>query len=182
MGVFLSSDGGATWTAAPIVSQKNSCAYAVARDPANPNILYAGGNSGTWEALLCKSTNGGASWTDITKGIRGTILDLAVDPVSPRTVYGVTWGYVWKSQDGGGSWTGTSAGPAKRLIINPNNPNELFVGTGYSGVYYSADQGATWQDFSADMDIKSIQCLDLDPAARILYAGTTGGGIIKRRF
>ena len=183
MAVFLSSNGGATWTTSSVSSQNGSFAYAVARDPANPNILYAGGVSGTWQALVCKSTNNGASWTDITKGIRGTVLDMAVDPVSPRIVYAATSGSVWKSRNGGGSWTEIPVGGViMHLIINPNNPRELFLGSGYGGVYYSADQGATWQDFSADMEFKYIQCLDMDPAARILYASTYGGGIVKRSF
>jgi photosystem II stability/assembly factor-like uncharacterized protein len=181
MAVYVSSDGGTNWTTVRVNSQKNSCASAVARDPANPNILYAGGYSGTWQALLCKSMNGGASWTDITKGVRGYILSIAIDPVSPKIVYAVTWSDIWKSEDGGGSWKALSVGGTKCLIINPKNPNELFAG-GYSGIYYSANKGAAWQDFSADMDIENIQYLDLDPAARILYAGTEGGGIYKRHF
>jgi len=183
MGVFISSDGGTNWTQAPVSSKKDSYAYAVARDPVNPSILYVGGQNGQWKPLLCKSANGGASWTDITKGIRGTIIDVAVDPASPRIVYAVEWGgSVWKSGDGGGSWTELSIRGGYRLIINPNQPNELFLGTAYDGVFYSADQGATWKDFSADMDIKYIRCLDLDPAARILYASTEGGGIYKGSF
>ena len=180
--VYRSSDGGATWTTVPVSSKRNSMAYAVARDPANPNTLYIGGDSGAWKAFLCKSTNGGASWTDITNGMRAPVIDIAVDPVSPKIVYVATWGSAWKSEDGGVSWTELSVRWADTLIINPKNPNELFAGTGYSGVYYSADQGATWQDFSADLDIKNVEFLDMDPVARILYAGTYGSGIVKRRF
>jgi photosystem II stability/assembly factor-like uncharacterized protein len=182
MAVFLSSNGGASWTTVRVVTQKDSYAYAVARDPSNPNNLYVGGASGAGGALLCKSTNGGASWTDVTKNIRGTILDIQVDPASPNIVYAVTWGRVWRSTDGGASWTETSVDSVQCLIINPKNPKEIFAGTGYDGVCYSADRGVTWQDLSADLDIKYIECLDLDPAARILYAGTYGGGIFKRKF
>jgi photosystem II stability/assembly factor-like uncharacterized protein len=182
MAAFLSSNGGAGWTTVRVTSDNKSCAEAIARDPANPNTLYVGGYSGSWKGLLFKSTNGGASWTDVLKNIQGTIQEIQVDPVSPRTVYAVTWGSVWKSMNGGGSWTDLKVSPAKCLIINPKNTSELFVGTGYSGVYHSTDQGATWEDFSADMDVKYVNCLDLDPAARILYAGITGGGIAKRKI
>ena len=180
MGAFLSSNGGASWTTVPVGSQKNSDGCAIARDPSNPDTLYIGGQGGDWKGFLCKSTNGGASWTEITNGIQSGIVEIAVDPVSPKVVYAATWGAPWKSTDGGESWTVLSAWGVKRLVINPKNPNEVFAACGHNGVYYSPDKGATWQVFGSDTEVTNTLCVDFDPASRVLYAGTFGGGILKR--
>lgn len=182
MGVFLSSTGGASWTAVRVSPDPNSRATAIARDPARPAVLYAGGSSGSGEGLLFKSVNGGASWTDVTNGILGPIQDIEVDPVTSRIVYAATTEGFWKSLNGGESWTKSLAEPALRLIINPKNAKEIIVGTIFSGVFRSTDQGAAWVDLSAGLDIKSLLCLGLDPGARILYAGLSGGGIVKRKL
>ena len=74
-GVFKSIDGGGSWNASN--SGLPSSVHAVAIDPQNPSILYAG----TWYDGIFKSTNGGGSWTKVyTHGYPGdAIIALAVD-------------------------------------------------------------------------------------------------------
>ncbi|MBD3299704.1 MAG: hypothetical protein GF341_13690, partial [candidate division Zixibacteria bacterium] len=91
--------------------------------------------------------------------IPGRITDIAVHPTDIDIVYaGSAAGGVFKSTDGGGSWTavfddvGTQSIGA--MAIHPNDPNILYVGTGESntagdsyegtGMYKSTDAGATW--------------------------------------
>lgn len=181
MGVYLSSDGGDAWTTIRVCSQKDSIANAVAMDPSSAKIIYAGGGDKSGNALLFKSTDGGVSWTKITGGIKGSILGIAVDPISPAIVYVVTRSGVWKSVNGGMAWAEQSVHADTCLIINPKNPNELFA-AGSSGVFYSADQGGTWQSFNANWDISDVLCLDLDPVSRTLYASVRGSGIWKRKL
>src|SRR5262245_57307815 len=69
--------------------------------PTDPQILYAGALAG-----IRKSTDGGASWIDADTGITNNpwVLGLAIDPVTPSTVYAGSDG-IWKSTDAGATWT-----------------------------------------------------------------------------
>jgi hypothetical protein len=98
--------------------------------------------------LLITSQAGTASaginvWTSIgPEG--GRINALAVDPVTPTTLYAGTWSGVFKSTDGGGDWsavnTGLNATDVCALAISPatqgtlSPPGTLYAGT-YDGVF-----------------------------------------------
>jgi hypothetical protein len=75
---------------------------------------------------------------------------VAIDPLDPMTLYAATGGGVFKSTDGGTTWTLTSLtnGGVSSLEVAPRadaaEPTTLFVGT-YDGVVFkSSDGGATW--------------------------------------
>src|SRR5207244_9588502 len=86
-GVFRSSDTGGSWT--PAVAGMNGTSIgAVAVDPSNPNVLYAGTTdyerNGSVIGLgmgVFKSTDGGASWAAANAGMRKlVVVSMAVDP------------------------------------------------------------------------------------------------------
>src|SRR5262245_38106821 len=99
-GVFKTTDGGKTWKAVLTVSADTG-ANEVVIDPNNPDVLYAsmwqrrrgvgqmiGGGP---ETGLYKSTNGGGTWTKLSKGLpTGDVgrIALGVDPkAKPTRVY-----------------------------------------------------------------------------------------------
>ncbi|NDQ58486.1 MAG: hypothetical protein GZ088_15580 [Acidipila sp.] len=91
--------------------------------------------------------------------VSGRVSALAVDPTNANTIFlGAAQGGVWKSTNGGTSWT-TTFDDAKSLAIgalaiDPKNSNNIYVGTGEenfaqdayygAGIYKSTDGGATW--------------------------------------
>lgn len=184
-GIVLSTNGGSSWTQVRISSQANSETTVAAISPGNGNVLYAGGRTYTNEALVFRSVNGGASWTDITHGIERVPSAIAVDPQDPDTVYVGTYWDAWRSANGGASWTKCAFPGYSYNIssIHPNrsNANEVFVGTG-RGVYYSKDRGLTWTDLSEGLDVQYINQVYFDPATRTLYAATDGGGVWKKKL
>lgn len=119
-GVFRSQNGGKTWEQVLYRSEKAG-AIDLAME-ANPRILYAA----TWEArrsfwnitsggpdsAIYKSTDGGDTWTDITKnpglpeGVLGKI-GLATSPAQPGRVWALIEakeGGLYRSDDGGKNW------------------------------------------------------------------------------
>ena len=155
-GVFKSTDGATSWSAANVGFTVLSIG-ALAIDPQNPNVLYAGtGNycgctddppgSGVW-----KSTDGGTSWGTANSGLPSfppgpyslgfpAVVSLAIDPLNPSTVYAATQGFgVFKSTDGGTSWSAVNSGlpvsPSgsyrniNALAIDPQNPSTVYAGT-----------------------------------------------------
>src|SRR5262245_11627148 len=109
-GVYKTTDGGDTWKAVLTVSQYTGAAEVVL-DPNNPDILYASmwqrqrtvGNmiGGGPESGFYKSTDGGAKWTKMTKGLpTGDVgrMSIGVDPkAKPTRVYALLNGLAGES-------------------------------------------------------------------------------------
>ncbi len=172
-----SMDGGDSWTVHK-VSTGQGYGNAVAIDQGNDSIIYIGGYIGQNPALF-KSVDGGTNWTSIIGSIPDIITALAVDPGFPSRVYAGTMTGIFRSEDGGLSWDKSADHGAASFKINPLRPNEVYAG-GAAGLFVSYDNGNTWASMNAGLMISQISCLDLNPQAEILYAGSLGGGIYKR--
>ncbi|HSD32446.1 MAG TPA: glycosyl hydrolase [Gemmatimonadales bacterium] len=124
-GVFRSTDGGKTWQKV-LFKSDSAGAVDVVLDPSNPRVLYAAlwqaqrtpwgfTSGGRWSGLF-KSTDGGDSWTDITrnKGLPGGVIGrigVAVSPVRPELVWALVEasdGGLFRSEDAGATWTRTT--------------------------------------------------------------------------
>jgi photosystem II stability/assembly factor-like uncharacterized protein len=83
---------------------------------------------------------------------------------------------VFKSADGGASWSATGAGPTNvyAMAMDPTNPNTLYAGTSGGGVFKSTDGGANWSAANSGLTNLSIYSLAINPT--MLYAGTWYGG------
>lgn len=93
-GIYVSSDGGATWTASGS-GLGNTVVQAIAVDPTNPQNVYAGTASG-----IFVSKNGGAAWT--MSGLSGTaVTSLAILNGAPGTVYAATASGLYVTTTGG---------------------------------------------------------------------------------
>jgi len=184
MGIFLSTDGGSNWTQIKIRDDNYSCATAAALDPVTTNTIYVAGYTSAGAPVLYKSTDGGANWTQLAPPTSSQYLSsIVVDPNSSNTIYaGTSYQGVYKSTNGGSSWTSLANAPwqGKCIAVNPSNSNEVFAGAW--GIYYSSDGGATWKDLSEGLPSKSVNSIAVDPAARVVYVGTSGGGICRRSF
>jgi hypothetical protein len=126
-GVFKSTDGGGSW--APMNDGlTNSSIQALAIDPTTPMTLYAA----THNLGIVKSTNGGVSWT-----VPATVLTsntnkfaLAIDPATPTTLYAGTADGIFKSTDGGNTWS--PVGPRVSVLemaIDPTTSSTIYVGS-----------------------------------------------------
>ena len=142
-----------TWTMGRVSGRVNS----VVPHPTDENTVYFGSAAGgVW-----KTTNAGASWTPMFDSV-GTlpIGDIHVEPAAPNNVWvgtgdkngGGCAGYfgqgVFKSVDGGATWTNSSSGltpsgSRMRLAMAASDARVLYVLQG-SQVYRSLDGAATW--------------------------------------
>jgi photosystem II stability/assembly factor-like uncharacterized protein len=117
-------------------------------------------------------------WTSI--GLEGKkIYSLAIDQTSPSTLYAGTDGGVFKSTDGGATWSAVNVGLTSTVInmlaIDPASPSTLYVGTN-GGVFKSTDGGAIWNAVNVGLTSTVINTLVIDPASpSTLYVGTNGG-------
>jgi photosystem II stability/assembly factor-like uncharacterized protein len=107
---------------------------------------------------------------------------LAINPSTPTTLYAATYGGgVFKSTNGGGSWSPANAGLTSNLLfslaIDPSAPDTLYAGTQQGGVCKSTNGGASWCAVNAGLtDTFAVSALAIDPwAPATLYAGTNVG-------
>ncbi len=170
-GVFRSKDGGKTWQKIFYRSDKAGASDLII-DPTNVNILYAGfwevyrkpwtlesGGSGSG---IFKSTDGGDTWTEITrnpglpKGMIG-IVGITVSPANSDRLWAIIEaedGGVFRSDDAGKTWTKTNeqrnlrqrAWYYSRIYADPKNADTVYALN--TGFYKSNDGGKTFNGIS----------------------------------
>jgi photosystem II stability/assembly factor-like uncharacterized protein len=192
--IFRSGDDAQSWLEGNSGLNFTNIA-ALAIDPANPDLIYAG----TYGGGLSISSDGGTTWRAANNGIDCHSIDaIAVNPISTNIVYiGGTFGQIFKSINSGGSWVEIFyPGPGKKgaphsIVIDPDNTNIIYAGMardgqgGYThsnprGIFKSVDAGATWNEFNAGLSNLDVRTLIIDPNnTNTLYAGTVGSGVFK---
>ena len=159
----------------------------------NPEILYYGSQR-VWRSL-----DGANNWEAISPDLsrnlpqgnvpHSTITALAESPLKFGLLYaGTDDGRLWRSKDGGGSWTPIETGlPANRWVAylhpSPHEEGTLFVTlTGYryddfgTYIYKSTDYGSTWTSIKGDLPEEATNVLIQDPVhPDLLYLGTDHG-------
>jgi photosystem II stability/assembly factor-like uncharacterized protein len=167
----------------------------VAVDPLNPEVVYAGtavGGPLTPGFGLFKTTNGGRSWKKAgLDGFSSRVDVVGIDPQDSNILYAVAYsqsipwpaypggfGFLFKSTNGGASWTGINSGfpnYVTALAINPQYPNTLYAGTPF-GVFRSIDGGANWDAVNSGLTSPAVTSLAIAPQdPNTVYAATTGG-------
>ncbi len=165
--IYKSTDAGNTWVKkiSGIVESNGFTVRGISVEPGNSDIVYAAGeiNSTLWSGQY-KSFQG----FDFVKGV------------------------VYKSIDGGGSWKPIWRGDnlARYILINPDEPNILYISTGIfdrfaansdpangmaggAGIFKSVDGGATWNPINEGLKSLYVGSLYMHPEdTNILLAGT----------
>ncbi len=155
--------------------------HALAIDPQNPAILYAGTRSGG----IFKSTNGGDNWSPVNRGIKNlNTRALMIDPQNTSIVYAGTIDGLFKSTDAGLSWSPRINGLTDTYIfgltIDQTDTDTLYA-VASACPFKSTDGGTSWRSIDNGLPSLSIQALAVDPQnPNILYAGITApGGLYK---
>jgi photosystem II stability/assembly factor-like uncharacterized protein len=190
-GVITSTDGGETWSR---TARPPGLVRTIAIDPLGSGTIYAGGPAG-----LSRSADGGSSWRRLRMpgAARPRVLAFALS--EPQTLYAsvVVPGRTQQchgalgacrlmtSADGGAHWRVLRSGmhdiDATALAVDPLRASTVYAVTG-EGILRTADGGATWRPFNAGLPVRSVSSLAFDRAGTMLYAGTSGGGLVSARI
>jgi len=176
-GLFISNDGGVTWSSQE--EMRGQSIRALTAAPSDAKILVAG----TLEGVF-RSADSGAHWERISPKDSHEIHEiesLAVDPLNPDIIYAGTWHLPWKTTDGGKSWTNIKQGiiddsDVFSIIVDPKRSNVVYV-SACSGIYKSIDGGAKFiKALGIPSSARRTRVLMQDPNhADTVYAGTTEG-------
>jgi hypothetical protein len=175
-GVFRSTDGGQSFEKI-LYKDENTGAADLAFDPANRQTLYAvlwAARVAPWEIRsgesfvapgsgLYKSTDGGSTWRQLTKGLPASDdaglgrIGIAVAPGQPNRMYATVEAKkdagIYRSDDGGESWRQVNSdhriggrGPgAMGIAVSPDNPDAIYVAN--TTTWKSTDAGKTFVGF-----------------------------------
>lgn len=195
-GIWQTTNGGTSW--APLSDATASLAIgSLLLDPANPGTIYAGtgeenfSGDSYYGAGVLKSTDGGASWTQICGPFCGPtgqdgyygggarIGSLAIEPGNSQVLLAGVFlaannaNGIYRSADAGAHWTQVLAGnPGTGVLFDPATPGTAYAALGDSfaggaeGVFLSTDGGQSW----AARNGTGATALPVGNAARIVLA------------
>ena len=131
------------------------------------------------------STDGGDTFTPRRQGLAAAeVTAILFDPSTPLLVYAGTLQGIFRSIDGGNTWSPSGLDDLwiEQIVADPARPGTLFAGTWYGGgLYRSTDGGDTWTNLAGPADLQPIvfQAMAVDPAAGVVYveAGSAGEGL-----
>ncbi|HEX8724990.1 MAG TPA: glycosyl hydrolase [Gemmatimonadaceae bacterium] len=199
-GVYKSTDGGVTWKQV-LFRNDSTGAIDVEIDRTHPNVVYAA----LWQAYrkeytawsggagcgLFKSTDGGATWTEITRnpglpsGIDGKI-GIAVSPANSNRVYALVEnanGGLFRSDDAGATWTMVNDSHDIRqrafyythVYADPKDENLVYMQN--TSLFKSTDGGKTLTSLRGTHGDFHDLWIDPDNGAHMVV-GNDGGGAV----
>ena len=173
IGVYRSTDGGETWKHVGLREAGQIPEMAI--HPANPDVVYVAALGSVFgknaERGIFRTTDGGTTWKKVLYVSDQTgFNDIAMDPSNPRVLYAAAWtverkpwslisgseeGGIWKSTDGGETWTKLEGGLPTGLVgkidvtVSPVDPKRLWAlieaPDDKGGVYRSDDGGKSFK-------------------------------------
>jgi photosystem II stability/assembly factor-like uncharacterized protein len=196
-GVYKTTDGGKTWSQALKINDDTGVSD-IAMDPQSPDTLYAasyqrrrtpyGFNGGGLDAAIYKTTDGGATWKKLTKGLpyenggdTGRI-GLDIYRKDPNIVYALVQhekGGIYRSEDKGETWkkmSDTNPRPSyySQVRVDPNN--DLRIWSLGASMFYSEDGGKTFSTQRLTGIHGDFHAMWIDPAdSAHMLTGSDGG-------
>jgi len=198
-GIYMSEDGGKNWKKILYVND-HSGIVDLTVDDSNPNFMMATSwdfmrkpwvvKSGGPGSRVYKTTDGGASWKEITKGLpelKGK-MGIAISPANPNVVYMAIEalereGGVYRSDDAGESFRQTSNDPTTfarawyymHIIADPSDEDEVWVMN--SAAMKSIDGGKTFSPMRGSHPDHHALWINPDNSD-IMVNGNDGGGSV----
>ncbi len=174
--ILRSTNGGNSWVGitGSNLPETGDWVTPYVQDPVNPNTIYVGMNN------VFKSTNQGNTWSQISTWGTSTLKCLAVAASNPNYIYASNGGTLYRTSNGGTSWTNLSNTlPGNTsityLAISNTDPNKIWITlSGYqatSKVYTSDDGGQTWTNLTLNGGLPNL------PANTIVNQTGTPNGV-----
>jgi hypothetical protein len=178
--LWRTTDGAVSWTQASTQFSSDSVS-AIAVSPTTSNHVLVGGSGGhIFRNALALSASSSTTWSSALPVSGGYVSSIAFKPGSNTIAYATysTFGvgHVWRTNDGGATWTNIASGfpdvPALSVVVD--SEGRLFVGTDL-GVYTTSDDGAHWYVENTGFGNFPVDGLVLNGST--LYAFTHGRGV-----
>ncbi len=205
--VYKTIDHGLSWSPVSLDLPDNLRLLKILIDPKDSEIVYVLSGFDRFAcgpAELYRSKNGGLNWTKLAPAISDTIsiMDVAIDPVNPSTLYLTTMnvscgsglsyeGDLFKSVDGGDSWFDPNPAVKRSgvLWIKQDDPSLIRLidvrktapWIPSSGTFTSTDSGITWTQtgFETDWGTGYLEAFNTDIGTVIHRSYGSNGSYCK---
>ena len=181
-GAWKSVDAGKTWTHIGLDNSRHISRIRI--HPTDPNIAWAAVMGDLYKSNddrgVYKTIDGGMTWRKVLfANADAGAVDLILDPNNYRIMYASTWNIrrtpyslssggpgsaLWKSTDGGETWTDISANKGLPkgvwgivgVTVSPANSDRIWaiIENNDGGVFRSDDAGATWTKVNSDRNLR----------------------------
>jgi photosystem II stability/assembly factor-like uncharacterized protein len=161
-----STDGGVTWNGVPVAGHVDNHVLKFA--PGSSSILFSGNDGG-----LFKSTDSGATWSSLNKGLAITqFYRIGISRTNPDVM-------IAGAQDNGnmkfasGSFSNITNADGMQGFIDWSDSNVIYAAIQYGGFYRSTDGGVTFTNVNTPASGAWVAPWCQDPTvAKTIYAGT----------
>jgi photosystem II stability/assembly factor-like uncharacterized protein len=179
--LVVTRSGGPPWATVPLGLSANEVSSAMRAIDANTLLI------GTNVGRMLKMTWTGAAWnkTTLTSPAAKYISCIAIDPSNPQRFWATSsqvtgsGGRVYRSDNGGTSWTNCTAGlpdiPINSVAVDPANFKRVWIAADV-GVYQTLDLGASWAAMSNGLPNAMAVDLLFHKQDRRLICGTRNRG------
>jgi photosystem II stability/assembly factor-like uncharacterized protein len=182
--IYQSEDSGKTWQRFVRIGKGND--YVVDHiifDPHQPGTIYVAAWTLEHEGgSVFKSTDGGHSWQPLS-GMEGkSVRAMAIAPSDPNTVVAGALDGVYRSRNGGETWTRISPESSSEIkniesiAIDPNDPETIYAGTWHLP-WKTTDGGHSWHNIkNGVIDDSDVFSIIIDPRQpQVVYASACSG-------
>lgn len=192
-GVWKTTDSGANWLPLTDLAIPNIAVVSLAFDPNNPNKIYAGTGEGYFNADAIRgagifvTTDAGASWNQLSSTTSSDfwyVNDIVVSPRNTNRLYAATRSGVFKSINGGASWTPIATGPngcgdlaiqMKRTVGFVFASCGMFTNTGDVKRILDSDAGATMAQIFTTTNMSRTVLAIAPSNESVIYALASNG-------
>ncbi|MBL7924631.1 MAG: hypothetical protein JNL88_10580 [Bacteroidia bacterium] len=182
-GLWISNNATLSWNASGTDQLPLGACASVCIDFTNDSILYLSTGDPNYYSPahgIYKSTDGGANWFPSNTGVGVRMaLEILMDPADHLCLVAATNDGIWKTLDGGLTWTvRKSGGQFTDMTFKPAAGSRVLYAVTYSGEFYRSDDfGDSWQQVFNGISVPgggSAQGMRLAVSAadtNLVYAG-----------
>lgn len=175
-----STNGGGSWSTMTGISETCPWVTEWNEDPVTAGKVYAG-CANVWTAT-------GTGFTKLSGNLAGTstvtITSIAVSPANTQIIWAAKGGTLYKTTNGGGSWSaisgGLPSGTITDIVCHNTDANKVWVSfSGYSNsykVFQTTNGGTSWTNLSPSLPNIPMNCMAFDKNSNDgIYVGTDIG-------
>jgi photosystem II stability/assembly factor-like uncharacterized protein len=173
-GIFVSHDGGNSWTHAtlPVNDEYYAMCFYI-----NSSGIYAGMMIG---GILFSSDNG-QTWTSMSSGLPTMTAYTSIVQVGSK-LFASSFQGVFASGDNGHTWVSTGSELSGKMVNSlATNGTDIIAATFETGVYMSKDQGSSWFQINSGLPANpKALCVAIN--GQWLFLGTKEQGVWRHPY